>query len=719
MEGDTCPAVQPIDLPAASPKPPASPTNLLEEKVNVSPKTERVSPEPNCAICLGKSENKSFTDSCLHQFCFSCLLEWSKVKAECPLCKQSFKSIIHNVRSNEDYDQYHLRPVDAVPYWSVDTTDVRRFRYRSTLTVERRRERALQNWVQPFILGTDAIPAHRSSIPYHRRRTLTCDFRVSVYQQNLWVSPLSDITGRYRECSPEFYRLNPAQVHRLVPWLNRELAALLPNNSGHRVVLLGLILHLLPQYPIRSLGFRSEVSNFLGGHTSHFLHEFYEFARSPYDMIGFDQAAHYVHISNYPVEIASSSDSDSDVVVLSPEPSTSRSTSVPSSLSTLLRTEHNSPEDLTINNGRSFSPPASTSGAGNIMFMLSQEFRNGGYFSGINSDVDSSSSSTTVDVTGEANQGERGGAASDPDECMIVGYVKPRHERTPEIITLDSDPEVVEEGEITVADRSGDEFISENSCEFIFSTSSDSSSDSDYVPNRKMKHTRKKNQSASRHARNSSSKLPLKKRCRRLSSSSSCSSICEHSNKREKSLQIRKHKRAISSDSSCNGDEPFSHKCVKKTVRKQPREIWRIMKEQRLNTCREPAADHDYSVGCSSNDYNPPYSPSEIAAFTDGTRPKLRSIVITRSTSDTHRERSFSPVASSSRSSSRPYERSGSRSSSHKRKHKSGRRDEKRKKKKLKRRSSSPSPVPSHSSKSRRKKKKRNRKLSSSVGSSS
>ena len=67
------------------------------------------SPPPNCSICLGKLINKCFTDNCLHQFCFTCLLQWSKIKTECPLCKQTFKSIIHNVRSEGDYDQYHVQ----------------------------------------------------------------------------------------------------------------------------------------------------------------------------------------------------------------------------------------------------------------------------------------------------------------------------------------------------------------------------------------------------------------------------------------------------------------------------------------------------------------------------------------------------------------------------------------------------------------------------------
>lgn len=37
------------------------------------------SPPPNCSICLGRVKSKCFTDSCMHQFCFNCLLQWSKV----------------------------------------------------------------------------------------------------------------------------------------------------------------------------------------------------------------------------------------------------------------------------------------------------------------------------------------------------------------------------------------------------------------------------------------------------------------------------------------------------------------------------------------------------------------------------------------------------------------------------------------------------------------
>lgn len=104
-----------------------------------------VSPPPNCSICLGKLVNRSFTDSCLHQFCFTCLLQWSKIKTECPLCKQTFKSIIHNVRSEEDYDQYHVARELATldlsfeighPVETVDHALRHRFSYRYRIKLQ-------------------------------------------------------------------------------------------------------------------------------------------------------------------------------------------------------------------------------------------------------------------------------------------------------------------------------------------------------------------------------------------------------------------------------------------------------------------------------------------------------------------------------------------------------------------------------------------------------
>ncbi|XP_046455273.1 E3 ubiquitin-protein ligase Topors-like [Daphnia pulex] len=67
-----------------------------------------------CAICLGKVENKCFANNCLHEFCYSCLFRWSKEKTKCPLCMQPFSSIIHNIRSNNDYDEQTIQSTDDI-----------------------------------------------------------------------------------------------------------------------------------------------------------------------------------------------------------------------------------------------------------------------------------------------------------------------------------------------------------------------------------------------------------------------------------------------------------------------------------------------------------------------------------------------------------------------------------------------------------------------------
>jgi len=41
------------------------------------------SPAEKCAICLCMPENRSYTDSCFHEFCFVCLVEWSKARLAC------------------------------------------------------------------------------------------------------------------------------------------------------------------------------------------------------------------------------------------------------------------------------------------------------------------------------------------------------------------------------------------------------------------------------------------------------------------------------------------------------------------------------------------------------------------------------------------------------------------------------------------------------------
>ncbi|ESN96379.1 hypothetical protein HELRODRAFT_163437 [Helobdella robusta] len=63
-----------------------------------------------CTICLSviRPKDRSLISMCLHEFCFSCIKEWSKQNAVCPLCKQNFSEILHKIRSDANYDIYEV-----------------------------------------------------------------------------------------------------------------------------------------------------------------------------------------------------------------------------------------------------------------------------------------------------------------------------------------------------------------------------------------------------------------------------------------------------------------------------------------------------------------------------------------------------------------------------------------------------------------------------------
>ncbi|CAG9762385.1 unnamed protein product [Ceutorhynchus assimilis] len=301
---------------------------------------------PNCAICLGGCTNKCFSDSCLHQFCFQCLLEWSKIKAECPLCKQPFKSILHNVISSEDYDEHVVEiprnDVDRLheDLWILPLQLPQRqeFHVRTTFTLDTGGEHAIHEMLlnHPITNGRITLNTELPRNTIHlipsrmRRDSSSSSFRRSLYAQNLWVTARPDLTGRYRECSPTFFRSNPAARQRLVPWLNRELNALLYENTQLIMYLVDLILDRILNYHICSLTFRHMLREYLDNKTDHFVHEFYSFMRSPLDMTGYDRYSIYTNRPQSPapiydddsrerVEILSNSE-DSDVVLVEPTP---------------------------------------------------------------------------------------------------------------------------------------------------------------------------------------------------------------------------------------------------------------------------------------------------------------------------------------------------------------------------------------------------------------
>ncbi|KYM94807.1 hypothetical protein ALC62_14402 [Cyphomyrmex costatus] len=402
-------------------------SEILVQNSDNNERNDATSPPPNCSICLGKLVNTSFTDSCLHQFCFTCLLQWSKIKTECPLCKQTFKSIIHNVRSEEDYDQYHVprELASQIPQSQVNASldvnfDVdwaaapRRFVYRTTMTGNRRHG-VLLNPEQ--VTRREQLPSMAPQVPREerrRRRANPTDYRRTVYRHGIWATSLPDIFGRFRECSADYYRRQPQELDRLIPWLNRELQVLLNNEPTHVAYVLSVIMETLTQHDIRSPEFRNIVRPFFAIHTDHFAHELLNFAQTNFDLVGYDQSVTYLPrgLSNeYATRIESPTSSSSS--------SSTTSTSSSSSSSSNLTLDNSDVRilteaiDLRINAEMPNTLPHPISMPGPS---AGQMFRR----------VETSNVVPELLIVSSESDGD----------CEIVGYVKPRHERTPEIVEL-------------------------------------------------------------------------------------------------------------------------------------------------------------------------------------------------------------------------------------------------------------------------------------------
>lgn len=196
-----------------------------------------------------------------------------------------------------------------------------------------------------------------------------------------------------------FRRYNDSQLHRLVPWLHRELHYLLNENAGHIAYVLARILDMLPQYHIASTEFRDALQRYFRERTDHFLHELYVFASTPYDITGYDRNVQYgsdTRLSTTVNEVPSGSESDgsvdSDIVMVSsshagePRAGPSRAPAPP--------------------------PPAPVYPLG------------AGYMPRVDDNVipiETISHSDTDDSS---------------SEVMVVGYIKPPHQRTPEVVDL-------------------------------------------------------------------------------------------------------------------------------------------------------------------------------------------------------------------------------------------------------------------------------------------
>ena len=291
-------------------------SSLADEALTLTDnRSSHESPELACSICLGAVENRAFTDACYHTFCFECLVEWSKVRAVCPLCKKSFHSIIHSFRSYDDYKLYQV-PTSYVSN-SVNISSLSNLSASSSSTFSRA-GRFFNAMGRTVLMAPSNDGDHMLAL---RRRVYTNSDEMQL--RGLWSSD-GVVMVPSHQVSPAMFDCYPVMLERVRPWVQRDIAVIVGNVDVQTVV--DIVLGLLRQFPITSEDFYERLFPFLSMHTRRFLLELDAFARSPFDMTTYDARVVYstggsvetpLHLPTEHVEDISSSD-DSDIELVSP-----------------------------------------------------------------------------------------------------------------------------------------------------------------------------------------------------------------------------------------------------------------------------------------------------------------------------------------------------------------------------------------------------------------
>ncbi|MEQ2270979.1 hypothetical protein XENORESO_018881 [Xenotaenia resolanae] len=411
-----------------------------------------VSPDSKCPICLDIFHNMSHLDRCLHKFCFRCILEWSKNKPECPLCKQPFSSIYHSIKSDEDFQKYELK--QQVDNSSFGYFEGVRFRYRTTLTgvhrqmrrtspppdngvmfeastnlPQQRQDRYIRRMIMRLAAKRRAASEGRAVNNVREQEMI--NFRRELYRRGVRVQNVRD-GGRSRDTSAEFYRRNPACLHRLVPWLKRELMVLYGAHGSLVNIVQHIIMSRITRYDMEDGAIQEELRPFLQGRTEHFLHEFINFAKSPFNMEAYDQHAVYDCPASSSNEHSSS---NSSVIAISEdEENSSEMEPLGNSTSTLSQSLW---DDETPGPSYSTTTEPSRPGLQSILDLDSESNSEEEQLEFGTSPQQIRSHSPADVAYAECTNEDC--ASSESDDCVIVGFVKPTTARTPELVHLSSD----------------------------------------------------------------------------------------------------------------------------------------------------------------------------------------------------------------------------------------------------------------------------------------
>ncbi|KAF8553116.1 hypothetical protein OG21DRAFT_1414891 [Imleria badia] len=184
--------------------PSLSPSEIDADPKNFTDDAE----QEHCTICLQSFLDRTIIPVCAHEFCLECILLWSEQSRKCPLCSRSFDDsyLIHRIRSQYDYQKYHLPPLRSSSPPSLTSNS------RATALRNTRRQR---QWGRRQRQQREEVDQLERAIA--RRRW--------IYQHHLYAKHVaSNPYTRYRPFpTPAQFSSSPDLISRMTIFLRREL----------------------------------------------------------------------------------------------------------------------------------------------------------------------------------------------------------------------------------------------------------------------------------------------------------------------------------------------------------------------------------------------------------------------------------------------------------------------------------------------------------------
>ncbi|XP_045877787.1 E3 ubiquitin-protein ligase Topors-like [Meles meles] len=250
------------------------------------------SSDSECPNCLESTQNEPDWNPCFNKSRNDSLYSRSRKKSMPSSGVQCFPSQCCSTRpENDTKEDSGFLPSEEESYTESSQNNYVSLNPEGiTRKIRPLKELTVQELLREF--GDSGKFQPNSTSVGHFRDQVVMKFRRALYYSGIWVTHVQGYRLE-KHLSANYFKRNPGCLHRLVPWLKRELTAVY-GNYGYTVKnILSTILQHMTEYDLDSESFIHLLEPYLQQHTHHFLHEFISFVHSPYNMETYDQRAIY------------------------------------------------------------------------------------------------------------------------------------------------------------------------------------------------------------------------------------------------------------------------------------------------------------------------------------------------------------------------------------------------------------------------------------------